>query len=76
MDADYVVMATGSKPEENAIIDFEKNKWGYINIDENMQTSIPKVFAGGDVAGEKSTVAWAARSGRNAANNIIEFLKK
>ena len=76
MDADYVVMATGSKPEENAIIDFEKNKWGYINIDENMRTSIPKVFAGGDVAGEKSTVAWAARSGRNAANNIIEFLKK
>lgn len=75
MDVDYVVMATGSKPEENTIRNFEKNKWGYINIDENMQTSIPKVFAGGDVAGEKATVAWAARSGRNAANNIIKFLK-
>lgn len=76
MNVDYVVMATGSKPEENVIRNFEKNKWGYINIDEKMQTSIPKVFAGGDVAGEKSTVAWAARSGRNAANNIIKFLQK
>ena len=76
MNVDYVVMATGSKPEGNVIRNFEKNKWGYINIDEKMQTSIPKVFAGGDVAGEKSTVAWAARSGRNAANNIIKFLQK
>ena len=76
MNIDYVVMATGSKPEENVIRNFEKNKWGYINIDEKMKTSIPKVFAGGDVAGEKSTVAWAARSGREAANNIIEFLQK
>ena len=76
MNVDYVVMATGSKPEGNVIRNFEKNKWGYINIDEKMQTSIPKAFAGGDVAGEKSTVAWAARSGRNAANNIIKFLQK
>ena len=76
MNIDYVVMATGSKPEENVIRNFEKNKWGYINIDEKVKTSIPKVFAGGDVAGEKSTVAWAARSGREAANNIIEFLQK
>ena len=76
MNIDYVVMATGSKPEENVIRNFEKNKWGDINIDEKMKTSIPKVFAGGDVAGEKSTVAWAARSGREAANNIIEFLQK
>lgn len=76
MNIDYVVMATGSKPEENVIRNFEKNKWGYINIDEKMKTSIPKVFAGGDVSGEKSTVAWAARSGREAANNIIEFLQK
>ena len=39
-----------------------------------MQTSIPNVYAGGDVAGERATVAWAARSGRNAANKILEKL--
>ncbi len=75
MDMDYVVMATGSKPDDNTIKDFEKNKWGYINVNENMQTSIPNVFAGGDIVGEKATVAFAARSGRNAAESIIEFLK-
>ena len=76
INMDYVVMATGSKPEENVIAQFEKNNWGYIVVNENMQTSIDKVFAGGDIIGEKSTVAWAARSGRNAAEKIIEYLKK
>ncbi len=75
MDMDYVVMATGSKPDDNTIKDFEKNKWGYVNVNENMQTSIPNVFAGGDIVGEKATVAFAARSGRNASESIIKFLK-
>ena len=74
MDMDYVVMATGSKPEEKVIENFEKNKWGYIAINEKMQTSIKNVYAGGDIAGEKQTVAWAARSGRNAAESIIKNL--
>ena len=76
MDMDYVVMATGAKPEEDKILDFEKNKWGYIQVNENMQTSIEKVFAGGDIVGEKQTVAWAARSGRNAAEKILEYITK
>lgn len=75
MDIDYVIMAVGSKPEEKTINQFEKNKWGYINIDENMKTSIDKVYAGGDIVGEKATVAWAASSGRRAAFKIIEKLK-
>ena len=66
-------MATGSKPDENITSGFEQNKWGYIQVNENMQTSINKVFAGGDIVGEKATVAYAARSGRNAAENIIKF---
>ena len=72
MNMDYVVMATGSKPEEKVIEKFEKNKWGYIAVNEKMQTSIKNVYAGGDIAGEKQTVAWAARSGRNAAESIIQ----
>lgn len=74
IDIDYVVGATGSKPEEKVIEGFEKNKWGYVAVDENMQTSISKVFAGGDIAGEKATVAWAAKSGREAAGKIMDFL--
>lgn len=75
IDVDYIVMALGSKPESFVNgLGLELNEWGYINIDEKNRTSNPKIFAGGDIAGVKSTVAWAARSGRDAANSIIEYL--
>ena len=76
IDMDYIVMALGSEPD-SFVKDFglELNKWGYINIDEKNRTSNPKIFAGGDIAGVKGTVAWAARSGRDAANSIIEYLE-
>lgn len=75
IDIDYIVMALGSKPEDFVNnLGLQLNKWGYIQIDENNKTSNPKVFAGGDIAGAKGTVAWAARSGRDAANSIIKFL--
>lgn len=74
----YVVMAIGSKPEEGVLntLDLKRNKWGYIETDENNRTSDEKVFCAGDISGETSTVAWAARSGRNAAENIDRFLEK
>ena len=76
IDIDYIVMALGAAPETFVKdLGLELNKWGYINIDEKNRTSKPKIFAGGDIAGEKGTVAWAARSGRNAAEAIIEYLK-
>ena len=74
LDIDYVLFATGARPDKEVISEFEKSEKGYILVDENMQTSIPNVYAGGDVAGEKATVAWAARSGRNVANKILEKL--
>ncbi len=37
-------------------------------------TSRKKVFAGGDLAGARGTVAWASRTGREAAKSIMEFL--
>ena len=75
IDIDYVVMAVGSMPESFTMdLGVTLNKYGYIYIDENYQTSNKKIFAGGDIAGCKSTVAWAARSGREAANKITQFL--
>ena len=75
MRMDSVIMAVGSKPEEKNIAGFEKNKWGYVNTDEEKKTSIKNVYAIGDIAGNKATVAWAARSGRDVAFEIIERLK-
>ena len=72
IDMDYVVMALGSNPEKEVVekLGLELDKWGYIKTDENRRTSNPKVYAGGDLAGDKGTVAWAARAGRDAANAI------
>lgn len=74
---DYVVMAVGAKPEEEVLetLDLKRNKWGYIETDENNKTSDEKVFCAGDISGQTSTVAWAARSGRNAAENIDKYLR-
>lgn len=74
---DYIVMALGSNVSDEILeLGLTLNKWGNIYIDENYQTSNSKVFAAGDVAGCKGTVAWAAYSGREAAKNIKKYLKK
>lgn len=52
------------------------NERNYIKIDENYMTNIPGIFAGGDAIGEIATVAWASKSGRNAAMKIENWLKE
>lgn len=72
IDMDYVIMALGSKTSEIVSeLGLELNKWGNIKIDEKYRTSKEKIYAGGDLAGIKGTVAWAAYSGREAAKNIL-----
>lgn len=75
---DYVVMAVGSKTEEALVksLELELTSRGNIKIDENYMTSRNKIFAGGDLSGTKQTVAWASRSGREAANAIMNYLEK
>ena len=78
IDMDYVVMAIGSTVEEKIVdkLGLERDRKGYIKVDENNETSIKNVFAGGDVSGTKATVAFAARSGRNVAEYIINSTSK
>ncbi len=73
VDVDYIVMALGSKPQAYVKdLGLALNKWENIEIDEEYKTSNSKIYAGGDLAGMKGTVAWAAKSGREAAKNIIK----
>ncbi len=77
LEMDYVVMAIGSKPEQEIVksLSIQTNTKGYIEVDRNYMTSQKGIFAGGDITGSKATVAWAARAGRNAAEAINEYLK-
>lgn len=76
LDMDYVVMAVGSKPDGEIVskTKLEVTQYGNIKVDENYMTSKKGIFAGGDLIGTKSTVAWAARSGRNASEAIKKYL--
>ena len=77
INADYVVMALGANPEPFVKdLKLDLNKWGNIEVDENYKTSRPKIYAGGDLAGVRGTVAWAAFSGREAAKRIAKKLKE
>ena len=76
-DTDFVILAVGSITDKKIIdkLGLETNKWGNIKVDENYKTSDDKIYAIGDVAGVKQTVAWAARSGLNCAKGIANFDK-
>ena len=51
------------------------SRWGTIGIDWNtMMTSLPGVFAGGDIVRGASLVVWGVRDGRDAAQGIHAWL--
>ena len=77
VDVDYIIMALGAKPQQYVKdLGLDLNKWGNIQIDEEYRTSNPKIYSGGDLAGIKGTVAWAANSGREAAKCIMKNIAK
>jgi len=50
------------------------NDWGAVIVDANQMTSVPAVFAGGDLVRGPSLVVHAVRDGRKAAQAIHRFL--
>ena len=52
------------------------NRKGNIKADENCATSLPKVWAGGDIVQGAATVILAMGDGRRAAASINEYLKR
>lgn len=78
LDVDMVVMAIGQGPNpllKQTTHDLETNKRGNIVADENGATSIPGVFAGGDIVTGAATVISAMGAGKKAALAIDEYLK-
>jgi glutamate synthase (NADPH/NADH) small chain len=56
--------------------DLKLNKWGNIVADENGQTSIPGIFAGGDIVRGAATVILAMGDGKKTAKAMDAYLKK
>jgi glutamate synthase (NADPH/NADH) small chain len=78
-DVDLVIMAIGANANPlltKHLPGLDLNKWGYIEVNENMQTSIPDVFAGGDIVTGSATVISAMGAGKQAAKGIHEYLQE
>jgi glutamate synthase (NADPH) small chain len=78
LDVDTVIYALGTTA--NPIIaqttpGLKINKWGYIEVDERTgMTSLPGVFAGGDIVTGAATVILAMGAGKRAASGMLEYM--
>ena len=78
LDVDMVVCALGTTA--NPVIaqstpGLKVNRWGYIETDEATgMTSVPGVFAGGDIVTGAATVILAMGAGRRAARGMLQYL--
>jgi glutamate synthase (NADPH/NADH) small chain len=77
LECDTIVVAIGTKA--NPLLtascpELKLNKWGNIVADENGQTSIPGVFAGGDIVRGAATVILAMGDGKKSAQAIDKYL--
>lgn len=76
---DVVVVAIGTRA--NPLLtatcpELKLNKWGNIVADENGMTSIPGVYAGGDIVRGAATVILAMGDGKRAAKAIDQYLRR
>ena len=79
IDVDVAIVALGTKP--NPLIPdttegLKIKRRGEIEVDDSLQTSIPGVFAGGDVMRGGATVILAMGDGRDAAIAIDKYLSE
>ena len=77
--AEMVVQALGFEPEDLPTLwgqpELKVTRWGTIKADfRTHETSLPGVYAAGDIVRGASLVVWAIRDGREAADAILDYL--
>ncbi len=65
--ADMAVVCIGQKPLEASKLREIAEEEGYILVDHRGRTKIERIYAGGDIIGQKATVSLASSSGKRAA---------
>jgi glutamate synthase (NADPH/NADH) small chain len=78
LEGDMVVVAIGTR--SNPLLtatapELAVNEWGYIVVDEWGMTSMPGVFAGGDIVRGAATVILAMGDGKRTAAAIHRYLR-
>jgi glutamate synthase (NADPH/NADH) small chain len=76
---DVVVVAVGTRANPlltSTCPDLKLNKWGNIIVDDQGMTSLPGVFAGGDIVRGAATVILAMGDGKRAAKAMDNYLRR
>ena len=78
VDVDTVVVSVGVSP--NPLIpavmpDLNVTKWGTIVVNDDMQSSVEDLFAGGDIVRGGATVILAMGDGRKAAAGMHKYIQ-
>jgi glutamate synthase (NADPH/NADH) small chain len=80
MDADLVLIAMGFLgPVRHGMIEqlgVQLDDRGNVATNENYMSSVPGVFAAGDMRRGQSLVVWAISEGRKAAAGVDQYLKQ
>lgn len=79
LDIDQAIVAVGVSPNPivpTSINGLELGRKNTIIVDENMQTNLSTIFAGGDIVRGGATVILAMGDGRRAAQAMHEYLSK
>jgi glutamate synthase (NADPH) small chain len=79
LQADLVIKALGFDPEELPVLfgepALEVTRWGTLKVNRRtFMTSLPGVFAAGDIVRGASLVVWAIRDGRDAAAQMHNYV--
>ncbi|MFW6022553.1 MAG: NADPH-dependent glutamate synthase [Halanaerobiaceae bacterium] len=79
LDVNSVIIAIGQSP--NPLLtkntsNLDTENWGGIIVGEDLATSIPGVFAGGDTVTGAATVIKAMGAGKKAARSIKKYLER
>lgn len=78
-DVNTLVVAIGQKPNPlllNMLDGLELTDWKTIKVDDDGMTSIPGIFAGGDIVTGAATVILAMEMGKKAADSIDKYIKE
>ncbi len=76
LDVDAVIVAIGQGPNIILKVDgLKRDDKSYVIVDSDGRTSIPGIFAGGDITPSEATVINAMGAGKKAARAIDSFLR-
>ena len=74
IETDFVLIATGEQPSTSVFVDvlgIDVDDRGFVKVDAGMRTSVPDVYACGDLIGSPMEMFKARKSGMTAARNIM-----